>query len=474
VDSTVQSPREAEPRPASPAWYLAIAHHPDADRVGLTVPVPVGTELDLGRGAGCFGDGALELETLSRRHAGVAATGAELRIRDLGSRNGTWVNGTRTAEAALAPDDVIELGDVLLVAFRSALPPRRTREPELEAAGGAIAAVVDELRRVAGHATTAFLIGETGTGKTALARALHRWSGRGPLVVLPCAAVGGELAAAELHGVEAGAYPGAVARDGVLAQAEGGTLVLDGVDDAGPILQGAIRAFLDDRMRRPAGGTPRAADVRVVATARALGRVRDELASRVERFVVRVPPLRERVEDVAVLARAAFARRGRVPSKRLALAMLRHGWPRNGGELDSVVERAVIDAGDEDPVPLSPAVGVQLGATPPAAAAALSLAADGSWLRTAGADPISLRRRENLSLLLRALVGARRDRPGSALAVDDLFRAGWPGQRADARSAAGRVYVALTSLRNLGLREVLRRDDAGYLLDPDSPIEIVD
>ena len=470
----MQSPRETEARAAPPGWFLSIAHHPDAERVGETVAVPAGTELELGRGGSALGAGALDLETLSRRHARVIATAAELRVVDEGSRNGTWVNGVRTRAAALAPGDVVEVGDVLLLALRPGAPPRRTVEPELAAVSGAMAAIADELRRVAPTDATVFLVGETGTGKSALAAALHRWSGRSPLVMLPCATVPGEVAATELHGVAAAAYPGAVARPGVLARAAGGTLVLDGIDEATPALQAALRAFVDDHTVRPAGGTPAAADVRLVATARGLGRVGDALAGRLERFVVTVPPLRERLEDVAVLARAGFARRGRVPSKRLVLAMLRHGWPRNGGELDSVVERAVIDAGDADPVPLSPAIAARLGVADVPADAALAVAADGTWLRPAGGDQVSLRRRENLALLLRALVAARRDRPGGALAVDDLFRAGWPAQRADARSAAGRVYVALTSLRNLGLRDVLERDDAGYFLDPEVAIEIVD
>jgi hypothetical protein len=154
----------------------------------------------------------------------------------------------------------------------------------------------------------------------------------------------------------------------------------------------------------------------------------------------------------------------------------------NAGELEGVVERAcagtAAGAGDEPvavPVPLTAAVadhlGVSLGTT--SSPDVLVIARDGSWLQPPGGDRVSLRRRENLGLLLRALARARAEQPGRALAIDELFRAGWPDQRIDARAAAGRVYVALTSLRNLGLRDVLVRRDDGYLLDPAAVLDLV-
>lgn len=97
-----------------------------------------------------------------------------------------------------------------------------------------------------------------------------------------------------------------------------------------------------------------------------------------------------------------------------------------------------------------------------------------SWFRPPGAPRVSLLRRENLTRLLRALIEARHNQPGRPLTTDALFSAGWPGERIQAPSAAGRVYVALTSLRNLGLREFLVRSEGGYLLDAGANIESID
>lgn len=489
MESTVQSPPERAPRAEPSAWVLVVAHHPAAERVGSWRVVAAGETLVLGRARDALGAGVLDDETLSREHARIWLDGGELRVRDAGSRNGTWVNGARIDAAPLRAGDVIELGALLVQAIRPARPPVRVDEPELSSISGAMAAVVDDVRRLAAQraarapgavSSPVVLAGETGVGKSALAALLHRLGGGGPWAVLRCATVLPDLAAAELHGVAAAAYPGAVARDGALARAHGGTLVLDGLDDAAPSVQGALRAFLEDPALRPVGAAAdagRPLDVQLVATVRAPGRLLPELASRLERVVVRVPPLRERVEDLGPLLRAAFTRRGRTPSKRLALALLRHPWPLNAGELDGLVARACLDSPPDDgPVPLGAAASAHLGITLAAGSApdALAIARDGSWLQPPGGDRISLRRRENLGLLLRALATARTDDPGRTLSIEALFRAGWPDQRIDVRAAAGRVYVALTSLRNLGLRDVLLRRDDGYLLDPAAAIELIE
>jgi hypothetical protein len=104
--------------------------------------------------------------------------------------------------------------------------------------------------------------------------------------------------------------------------------------------------------------------------------------------------------------------------------------------------------------------------------AALVIAADGTWFRTPGAPRVSLTRRENLARLLRTLAVARAEAPGRALSTETLFAAGWPDERIHGAAATGRVYVALTTLRNLGLRRVLLRSSEGYHLDPSARIEI--
>ncbi len=241
---------------------------------------------------------------------------------------------------------------------RSRLVERLT--PDLVAESEAMRAAVAAARQVAPTDASVLLLGESGTGKSQLARLIH-YQGRraaGPLVEVHCAALPETLLEAELFGHEKGAFTGATQRKpGHLAAADGGTLFLDEIGEIGAATQVKLLRFLQDRTFVPVGATAeRRVDARVVsATNRDLdeavrsGAFREDFFYRLNVFAIRVPPLRDRREDVGPLAERFLAARG-LPAARLSRpardALLAHDWPGNVRELENALERALILAGD--------------------------------------------------------------------------------------------------------------------------------
>ena len=226
--------------------------------------------------------------------------------------------------------------------------------------GPAMRAVFETIRKVAETDLTVLIRGESGTGKELVAQALHEASARskGPFVAVNCAAISRELVESELFGHEKGAFTGADARRvGRFEAAHGGTIFLDEIGDMAPDTQAKVLRVLQERsFERVGGAKPIAVDVRVVAaTHRDLekdvgaGRFREDLYYRLKVVEIRLPPLRERPEDLPALAERFLAqvaeRLGR-PKKRLgpgALAALaRHAWPGNARELRNVIEQSVV------------------------------------------------------------------------------------------------------------------------------------
>jgi len=220
--------------------------------------------------------------------------------------------------------------------------------------------VLAAARKVAPTSTTVLLLGESGTGKSQVARRIHYESAvsGGPLVEVHCAALPETLLEAELFGHEKGAFTGAQQRKaGHLSAAEDGTLFLDEIGDVTPSTQVKLLRFLQDRTYVPLGSTTtRPANVRVIAAtnrdldaAVASGAFREDFYYRLNVFSIVVPPLRERREDILPLAHRFLASRGLPPEKLSSEAearLLSHPWPGNVRELENALERAIILAGE--------------------------------------------------------------------------------------------------------------------------------
>lgn len=207
---------------------------------------------------------------------------------------------------------------------------------------------------------TVLLLGETGTGKELVAQAIHKNSPRcqGPLVVVNCAALPETLLESELFGHEKGAFTGAASRkDGRFLLAHRGTLFLDEIGELSPTIQAKILRFLQSREFEPLGGTRiLKADVRIIAaTNRDLdamvreGRFRDDLFFRLNVFPIVLPLLKERPEDIPMLAqhfleryRQKNQRRVKILAPEVLEAFRRYPWPGNIRELENVMERGVI------------------------------------------------------------------------------------------------------------------------------------
>ena len=241
---------------------------------------------------------------------------------------------------------------------------QRLGKHELVFASDAMRRVMQQLERVAASETRVCILGETGTGKELVARTLHERSARrnGPFITLNCAAVPSELVESELFGHEKGAFTGAAARHlGRFELAQHGTLFLDEIGDMPQPMQAKLLRVLEEgELERVGGGGAVKVDVRViVATHRNLealvkeGRFRQDLYHRIYVFPLTLPPLRERLDDIDVLARRFAAQiseqNGWRPADFAPEAVVElqgYSWPGNVRELRNVVERLLLFATD--------------------------------------------------------------------------------------------------------------------------------
>ncbi|MEZ4293629.1 MAG: sigma 54-interacting transcriptional regulator [Polyangiaceae bacterium] len=329
---------------------------------GRSFEVPLGVHpLTVGQSPEC--EIVLNDSSVSRQHCRISQTPRGISVRDLESKNGTFIGDVRVIEAIVEPSTKILVGDSRLVLKRaggSASVPlsRGARFGEAVGCGVAMRALFAQLERAAQTDETVLLLGESGTGKELLARALHTESPRrnGPFVVVDCTTLAPTLLEAELFGHARGAFTGAAtSRAGLLEQAHGGTLFIDEIGELPLDLQPKLLRALEARQYRPVGGTEwRSFDTRVIAaTHRDLksrveeGVFRQDLYYRLAVFEMGVPPVRDRREDIPLLVERFLAAMS--PPRTLAdlppnaiEVLSSHHWPGNVRELRNMVARIVV------------------------------------------------------------------------------------------------------------------------------------
>jgi DNA-binding NtrC family response regulator len=365
---------------------VEVAKGPDAGRVA---ELP-GLAVRIGSSKDC--DFVLTDTTVSRLHLHLRVERESIRVIDAGSRNGTRIDGTRVLDAYARPDSLIEIGGTTLrlrmLADMVELP-LSTRDSFGRLVGRSIAMrrVFSLLERAAPTDSTVLIEGETGTGKELVAMGLHEASPRadGPFVVFDCSAAAPTLIESALFGHMRGAFTGAlVDHPGVFEEAHGGTLFLDEIGELPIELQPKLLRVLEAReVRRLGASNSRRVDVRVVAaTNRSLtrevdrGRFREDLYYRLAVITVRMPPLRERPEDIPLLVRhfeRELSARAKSPPQPLPDSVVHaycaQAWPGNVRELRNAVDRALAIGGPGlwearvSPAPLPGLPGAALGVT---------------------------------------------------------------------------------------------------------------
>ncbi len=299
--------------------------------------------------------------TVSRFHARLELDRHGFLLTDLDSTNGTFVGGLRISAVYLPPKAKLQLGDVE-VAFEVQREEQELPLSDVDRFGAlwgastAMRRLFDDLRRVAETDATVLLQGETGTGKDLAANEVHRHSARRdrPFVVVDCGGMPESLIDAELFGHERGAFTGAnVARAGAFEEADGGTIFLDEVAELSPAMQVKLLRAIEARTVKRLGGNEwRKVDVRLIAaTHQDLARLcnqrlfREDLYFRLAVVKLRMPPLRERLDDLPLLVQAALDEIGGAKldlDERMLGALRARHWAGNVRELRNLVQRAVV------------------------------------------------------------------------------------------------------------------------------------
>jgi DNA-binding NtrC family response regulator len=316
---------------------------------------------------------------VSSMHAELVATPRGVRLRDLGSKNGTWVGDMRITEAYLSSSTSFWVARTELQ-FET-VKPEKVDLPDIEQFGplyGTSALMRDLFRRLQKGGPTDLTVlvqGETGTGKELVAQAVHQASNRkdGPFVIVDCGSIAPTLAEATLFGHEKGAFTGATSvRESPFVEANGGTIFLDELGELPLDVQPKLlRALAERRIKKVGSNNYEPFDARVVAATRRdleaavnAGTFRSDLYFRLAQVRAFVPPLRQRLEDIPGLIRHVLDQMGaknawRRVSRSTLDRLLRYDWPGNVRELRNAVAVALALAEDGEPLDIAAAVGLK-------------------------------------------------------------------------------------------------------------------
>jgi transcriptional regulator with PAS, ATPase and Fis domain len=288
---------------------------------------------------------------------GRAPEEAAYELTDLSSSNGTVVDGEAVESSVRLRDGSLIFAGSHVLVFRMVstaeiaaiqgelgrpLGPVPTVNP-------AFAQVCRKLRVLAESGEEVLLTGETGVGKEVYARSIHKASGRtGRFVAVNCAAIPRELVESELFGYARGAHSqAAMAKPGIIEEADGGTLFLDEIGEMAPALQTKLLRFTQDRLLVPVGGVhSRRIEARIIAAtsrtapATESGGLRADLAQRLGAEPIRIPPLRERIEDLGAIAAFLLGERAKPFELAAFQALCLHTWPGNVRELEKALASA--------------------------------------------------------------------------------------------------------------------------------------
>lgn len=299
---------------------------------------------------------------ISRHHCKIQLCPEGLMVHDLGSSNGTFMGGSRVYQALLNPDQPMKVGDSVME-LRMHSSPTEIRVNHYDKSGllvgssPAMGEIFSLLSRMSSLDMPVLLRGETGTGKTSVAQALHQQSPRskGPMVHVNCGALSPSLIESELFGYERGAFTNASKRHrGFFEQAHQGTLFLDEIGELPLSLQPKLLDVLErKKIRRLGSETEIDVDFRLVTATHADlreavedGRFRQDLFYRLAVAELHVPPLRDRLEDIPLLAAHTLSQLS--PHQLIQLtpgalrALKQHIWPGNIRELRNVLERSLM------------------------------------------------------------------------------------------------------------------------------------
>ena len=343
--------------------------------------------LELGRGdvsAGKLDDGRV-----SRRHAQIAFEDGRWVVTDLGSQNGTFVDGQPIGRAPTLAQRLIRVGDSLLVPCADVRPFERlgVRSVDGFVRGPAMQVLLEEAARAAHSGTTLHIRGESGTGKEGVAQAFHGAGPRGArrLVPVNCAAIPHEIAERLLFGTKRGAYSGAAAdAPGYVQEADGGTLFLDEVAELDLQVQAKLLRVLESQEVLPLGASkPHKVDLAFCSATHkdlralvATGALREDLYFRIGRPAVTLPPLRNRPEEIPPLIAQQLGAMSAAPAAHVSLVeqCLLRPWPGNVRELlveiRAAAHAASADGHRVEARHLSPTAGTVFGGSMPEPAAA--------------------------------------------------------------------------------------------------------